>query len=238
MKLDLLAFAAHPDDVELSCAGTIILHGKAGYKTGVIDISRGELGTRGTAEIREREAKAASVIMGISIRENLDLPDGFFEVNEESRLAVIRMLRKYRPEIVLANAFYDRHPDHGRASLLVSESCFLSGLTKVTTTLDNTIQEAWRPKAVYHYIQDRSVKPDVIVDISSFMEQREQAINAFSSQFYNPTSTEPDTMISSKQFLEGLHSRAIEFGRMIGVEYGEGFLVERSPGVKNLFELM
>jgi bacillithiol biosynthesis deacetylase BshB1 len=238
MKLDLLAFAAHPDDVELSCAGTIIVHVTAGFNTGVVHITRGELGTRGTAEIREQEAKKATAVLGIKVRENLDLSDGFFEVNEENKLAVVRMIRKYQPEIVLANALRDRHPDHGRASKLVSDACFLSGLIKVRTSVDGKEQEAWRPRAVYHYIQDRSMKPDVIVDISGVMEQREKAIMAFSSQFYNPASNEPETIISSKQFLEGLRARAIEFGRMIGAEYGEGFLVERSPGVKNLFELM
>ncbi len=237
MKLDLLAFAAHPDDVELSCAGTLIKHAEAGYKTGVIDITRGELGTRGSAAIREKEAQEAGKIMGISARENLDMKDGFFELNEENKMAVVKMIRKYRPEIILANAIDDRHPDHGRASKLVSDACFLAGLIKISTQVDGNEQQAWRPKAVYHYIQDRRMTPDFIVDVSATMEKREKAIMAFASQFYDPASTEPETAISSKLFLEGLKSRALEFGRIIGAEYGEGFVVERTPGVDNLFNL-
>ncbi len=237
MKLDLLAFAAHPDDVELSCAGTLIKHAEAGYKTGVVDLTRGELGTRGSAAIRDAEAQLAGQVMGISFRENLGMKDGFFELNEENKLAVVRMIRKYRPEIVLANAIDDRHPDHGRGSKLVSDACFLSGLIKVVTRLDDREQEAWRPKAVYHYIQDRTMRPDFIVDISGTMEKRVKAIMAFSSQFYNPNSTEPETAISSKLFLEGLKSRALEFGRLIGAEYGEGFVAERTPGIDDLFKL-
>lgn len=238
MKLDILAFAAHPDDVELSCAGTIIKHINAGYSAGIIDLTRGELGTRGSAVIREQEAAEATKIMGVTVRENLNMKDGFFEMNEENKIAVVKMIRKYRPEIILANAFSDRHPDHGRGSKLVSDACFLSGLIKVITSLDGKEQEAWRPKAVYHYIQDRRIQPDFIVDISSTIDKRVQSIMAFSSQFYNPDSPEPETMISSKLFLEGLTSRAMEFGRIIGVEYGEGFVVERTPGIKDLFHLM
>lgn len=238
MKLDMLAFASHPDDVELSCAGTIIKHIAAGYKTGIIDLTRGELGTRGTAAIREQEANKASEIMGIHVRENLDLKDGFFEVNEESKMKVIRMIRKYRPEIIIANAINDRHPDHGKGSKLVSDACFLSGLIKVVTMEDGKLQEAWRPRAVYHYIQDRNMRPDFIVDVSKFMDKRMEAIMAFSSQFFNPDSNEPETAISSKIFLEGLKARALEYGRLIGTDYGEGFIAERVPGIDDIFGLL
>jgi len=238
MKLDLLAFAAHPDDVELSCAGTLIKHSEAGYKTGVVDLTKGELGTRGNAELRAQEAAVASQIMGLSVRETLNMPDGFFAVDELNKMAVVRMIRKYRPEIILANSIYDRHPDHGRASKIVSDAVFLSGLVKIKTSVDGTDQQAWRPKAVYHYIQDRMMKPDFIVDISEVMEKRSAAIHAFSSQFYNPASNEPETAISSKQFLESLTGRALEMGRTIGTAFGEGFVVERTPGVSDLFKLL
>lgn len=238
MKLDLLAFAAHPDDVELSCAGTMIKQMQAGYKTGIIDLTRGELGTRGSAAIREQEAALATKILGLSVRDNLNMRDGYFEVSEENKLAIVKMIRKYKPEVILANAPSDRHPDHGRASKLVSDACFLSGLIKVSTSMDGKEQEVWRPRAVYFYIQDRRLDPDFIVDVSDVMEKRIEAIMSFSSQFYNPASTEPDTAISSKQFLEGLKSRALEFGRLIGTEYGEGFITERTPGVNDIFQLL
>lgn len=238
MKLDILAFAAHPDDIELSCAGTIIKNIVSGRKVGIVDLTRGELGTRGNAEIREKESAMATSIMQLHARENLGLADGFFELSEENKLLVVKQIRKYRPEIVLANAVSDRHPDHGRASKLVSDACFLSGLIKVTTTLDGMEQEAWRPRVVYHYIQDRYMKPDFIVDVSEHMEKRMEAIMAFSSQFYNPDSKEPVTAISSLQFLENLKGRAVDFGRIIGVEYGEGFITERVAGVKNIFDLI
>lgn len=238
MKLDLLAFAAHPDDVELSCAGTMIKQMQAGYKTGIIDLTRGELGTRGSAAIREQEAALATKILGLSVRDNLNMRDGYFEVSEENKLAIVKMIRKYKPEVILANAPSDRHPDHGRASKLVSDACFLSGLVKVSTSMDGKEQEIWRPRAVYFYIQDRRLNPDFIVDVSDVMEKRIEAIMTFSSQFYNPASTEPDTAISSKQFLEGLKSRALEFGRLIGTEYGEGFITERTSGVNDIFQLL
>jgi len=237
MKVDILAFAAHPDDVEISCSGTLIKHIEAGHKVGIIDITRGELGTRGTAEIRAKEAAAASAMMGISIRENLELEDGFFEVSAENKLKVVQQIRKFKPTIVLANAIADRHPDHGRGSQLVSDACFLSGLTKVQTFFDGVEQEAWRPRVVYHYIQDRYMKPDFIVDISSVMEKRMNALLSYSSQFYNPNSTEPVTAISTTQFLDNLRGRAIDFGRIIGVDYGEGFIAERVPGVQSLFDI-
>ena len=237
MKLDILAFAAHPDDVELSCSGTLIKHIKAGYKAGIVDLTAGELGTRGNAALREKEAAIASEILGVVARENLNLKDGLFSIDENSRLSVVRMIRKYRPEIVLANSIRDRHPDHGRASSLVSESCFLAGLTKLVTELNGEIQQAWRPKAIYHYVQDYQLKPDLIVDISDFMEDRIKSIMAYSSQFYNPDSKEPQTAISTKEFQEVLLSRALENGRLIGTLYGEAFIVERPPGVDDLMKL-
>lgn len=238
MKLDILAFAAHPDDVELSCSGTLIKHVKAGRKAGIIDLTRGELGTRGSAEIRASEAAEAAAVLGLSIRENLEMADGFFDLSQGNKLEVIKRIRKYRPEIILANAFDDRHPDHGRASKLVSDACFLAGLTKIETTHEGATQHAWRPKAVYHYIQDRYFRPDFIVDISEHMEQRVAALKAYKSQFYDPNSKEPVTAIATQQFMDNLLGRAGELGRIIGVEYGEGFQVERIPGVKDLFNLL
>jgi len=234
MKIDILAFAAHPDDVELCCSGTLIKHAQKGHKTGVIDLTRGELGTRGTADTRTEESKIATQVMNLSVRENLDLEDGFFESNSKNKLLVVQMIRKYRPDIVLANAVYDRHPDHARASELVSDACFLSGLIKIETSLNGELQKAWRPKVVYHYIQDRYIKPDFIVDISDVFEKRNEAIKAYGSQFYDPNSKEPQTVISTKQFFESLSARALEMGRIIGAEYGEGFVTERIPGVSDL----
>lgn len=237
MKLDILAFAAHPDDVELCCSGTLIKHALKGQKTGVVDLTRGELGTRGTSEIRTRESEAASVIMNLSARENLGMPDGFFDASRENRIAIVRMIRKYKPRIILANAISDRHPDHGRASKLVTDSCFLSGLIKVETDINGEVQEPWRPAAIYHYIQDRFMEPSFIVDISDVMEQRKKAIMAYSSQFYDPESTEPETVISTRQFFDSLTARALELGRIIGAQYGEGFVQERIPGVNDLDDL-
>ena len=239
MKLDILAFAAHPDDVELSCAGTILKHVAAGNKVGIVDLTRGELGTRGTPELRLQEAAKAAEILGLSARENLGMADGFFEVNKDNQLALIRMLRKYRPEIVLANAVHDRHIDHGRASRLASEACFLSGLRKIETELEGHPQEAWRPKAVYHYIQDRFIKPDFVVDITPFIDKKMEAMMAFASQFNHvPGSNEPQTPISSPEFVEFIKSRAANFGRDIGAQYGEGYTVERTPGVNSFFDLL
>ena len=238
-KLDILVFGAHPDDVELSCSGTIIKHIKNGRKVGLVDLTKGELGTRGTPEIRLSEAKDAAKIMGVEIREQLNLKDGYFDFNEEGKLAIVKMIRKYRPEIVLANSVTDRHPDHGRAATLVSESCFLAGLRKVETMDDNKIpQKEWRPKVVYHYIQDRYIKPDFIVDITPYFELKMKAIKAFQSQFFDPDSNEPVTPIATKEFLDFLEARAIEFGRTIGVKYGEGFTAERTVGVASFFDLL
>ncbi len=237
MKTDLLAFGAHPDDVELSTGGTIALHVNAGKCVGIIDLTRGELGTRGSADLRDQEAKSSAAILGIAFRENLEMKDGLFENDEPHLLKIIAVIRKYQPEIVLCNAVSDRHPDHARGSLLVSRACFLAGLRKLATQNNGSIQEAWRPKAVYHYIQDRHIKPDFVLDISAFMEIKMKAVKAFSSQFYDPDSTEPATPISGKEFMDFLYGRAAETGRMINVAYGEGFTVERSIGVKSLFDI-
>jgi N-acetylglucosamine malate deacetylase 1 len=240
MKLDILAFGAHPDDVELSCSGTIIKHVKAGKRVGVVDLTRGELGSRGNAETRKKEAEKASEILGICCRENLGYRDGFFQNDPEHQMGVIRMIRKYRPKIVLCNARVDRHPDHGRAGELVSVAAFLSGLRKVETELDGKKQAHWRPAVVYHYVQDRYIKPNIVIDVSPFIELKMQSILAYSSQFYKPgkPDEEPQTPISSPQFLEAVKCKMIDFGRAINVHYGEGFTVERAPGVKLLTDLI
>ncbi|HYV95181.1 MAG TPA: bacillithiol biosynthesis deacetylase BshB1 [Chitinophagales bacterium] len=237
MKLDLLAFSAHPDDVELSCAGTIIKHVTLGKKAGIIDLTHGELGTRGTPEIRDAEAAAATKVMGVHVRENLNMRDGFFQNDEEHQLKVITMLRKYQPEIVVANAVVDRHPDHGRAAELVREACFLSGLKKIETKIDDQSQEPWRPRALYHYLQDMWLEPDVLIDISGYWEKRMEAVMCFRSQFYNPNSKEPVTYISTPEFLESLKYRAQTLGRMIGVDYAENFTTTRKTGVDHFFVL-
>jgi bacillithiol biosynthesis deacetylase BshB1 len=233
MKLDLLVFAAHPDDVELACSGTVLKHISLGYKAGIVDFTRGELGTRGSAEIRAQESKKATDILGLHARENLGFRDGFFEMDESHLLKVISVIRKYQPEIILANAKNDRHPDHKRAGDLVSRANFLSGLIKVETGG----QSAWRAKAVYRFIQDHFIEPDIVVDITGFQDKKLEAIKAFKSQFYDPESREPQTPISKKDFLEFITARARQFGRPINAEYGEGFTVERYIGVDNLFQL-
>lgn len=238
MKLDILAFGAHPDDVELAAGGLMAKEAAAGRKTGIVDLTRGELGSRGTAETRDKEALISSQILGLKIRTNLKFRDGFFMNDEVHQLEVVKMLRKYRPDIVLCNARSDRHPDHGKAGDLVSVACFLAGLVKVETFVDGQQQEPWRPKAVYHYIQDRYLIPDVVVDISEFMEVKMNSIMAFSSQFYNPEMQGPVTPISTPEFLNFLKARCIDFGRQAGVEFAEGFTVERYPGVKSLFDLL
>lgn len=239
MKLDILAFSAHPDDIELSCAGTLITQVQAGQKVGIIDLTKGELGTRGTPEIREAEAKAATAIMGLAIRENLGFADGFFQNNREHQLQVVRVLRQYQPEIVIANATTDRHPDHGRGSTLVSEACFLAGLKQVQTKgTDGQSQSAWRPKVVYHYIQDRYIIPDFVVDITPFWSIKLEAIKAFKSQFFDPNSDEPNTYISNPDFLNFIEARSREMGHLIGTTYGEGFTKERHIGVRNLFDII
>lgn len=233
-KLDILCFAAHPDDVELACSGTVLSHVKQGYTVGIIDITQGELGTRGSAELRKIEAANASKILGISVRENLKLADGFFQKNKESLLLIIEKIRQYQPDIILCNAESDRHIDHGKAADLVHEAAFLSGLVKIETTVNGTIQQPWRPKQIYHYIQDRLTKPDIIVDITPYYEEKIAAIQAFSSQFYDPNSKEPQTPISSLDFMHFIDARAREFGRLINTTYGEGFTVKRPVGSNNL----
>ncbi len=233
-KLDILAIAAHPDDAELSAAGTLIIHKRLGKKTGIIDLTLGELGSRGSAEIRQDEASAAADLLELDVRVMLNMGDGFFEINEGNLKELITHIRRFKPEIVLCNAISDRHPDHGRGSELASRACFLSGLTKIQTVFDDQEQDAWRPKAVYHYIQDRMIHPDFVVDISDVFEKKLEAIKAFSSQFYNPESTEPKTPISSLEFWEYIKGKSIAHGRLIGVKYGEGFTVERPVGVKDL----
>ena len=237
MKLDILAFGAHPDDVELGCGGTIAKEISLGKKVGIIDLTRGELGTRGSVEIRNQEATAAAKILGVSVRENLDLRDGFFVNDEAHQLKIIKMLRKYKPEIVICNAIDDRHIDHGKGSQLVSDACFLSGLMKIETEIDGIKQEAWRPKLVYHYIQWKNITPDFVVDITGFNEKRVEAVLAYGSQFYNPNSNEPETLIASKNFLESLNYRAQDLGRLIGTDYAEGFTVERYLAVNSLSDL-
>lgn len=238
MKLDILALAAHPDDIELSCAGTLIKAIQEGKKAGIIDFTQGELGTRGTPEIRMSESAASAEIMGLSARENLGFRDGFFQNDEQHQLEVIKMIRKYRPEIVLANAIKDRHPDHAKGADLAREACFLAGLAMIKTQLDGVEQEAWRPKVVYHYIQSIPHDPDIIVDVSSAWETKLKAMKAFKSQFYDPNSNEPNTYISSPEFWNMIDSRGIHYGHEIGVKYGEGFTVERTPGVSSIFDLL
>jgi len=237
MKLDILAFGAHPDDVELGCSGTIAKEVSLGKKVGIIDLTRGELGTRGSVEIRNSESDKASEILGVSVRENLDMRDGFFINDEAHQLKIIQMLRKYRPEIVLCNAIIDRHIDHGKGSKLVSDACFLSGLVKIETELNGEKQQAWRPKVVYHYIQWQNIEPDFVVDISGFMDQKMQSVLAYGSQFYDPNSNEPVTPIASKNFLDSVKYRAEDFGRLVGVEYAEGFTTERYLAVNSLGDL-
>lgn len=238
MQLHILAFGAHPDDVELSCSGTLAKHISLGKKAGIVDLTRGELGTRGTAEIRDKEAEEAGKILGIAVRENLKFKDGFFANDEKHQLEIIKIIRKYQPQIILANALDDRHPDHGRAAKLVADACFLSGLIKVETTDNGQKQNCWRPKAVYHYIQDRYMKPDFVVDISGFLKQKMDSYLAYKSQFYDDKSKEPSTYISSPEFLNSITMRAAEFGRIIGVQHAEGFCSQRLVGVTNLFELI
>lgn len=238
MKIDILAIGIHPDDVELSCSGTIAKHIALGKKVGILDLTRGELGTRGNAELRTKEANEAAIILGVSFRTQLNLKDCFFENNEENQKKIIEIIRKHQPEIILCNAISDRHPDHGRASKLVSDSSFYSGLIKIETHTDNKIQQAWRPKAVYHYIQDQYIHPDFVIDISEFIDIKHKAIMAYSSQFYNPSSNEPETPISSKHFIESVNSKMSILGRDIGVKFAEGFTVNRYPGINSLFDLV
>lgn len=238
MKLDILAIAAHPDDVELGCAGTILGHLAKGDKVGILDLTRGELGTRGTPEIRLAEATEAARVLGVQTRENVGIRDGFFRNDETHQLQLVPYIRKYRPEIVLLNATEDRHPDHGRGAVLINDACFLSGLRQIQTfDANGKPQEPWRPKFLYHFIQDRYLKPDFIVDITPYWPQKVEAIRAFRSQFFNPSSQEPTSYISTPDFLDFVRARAEEMGHAIGVKYGEGFTTNRAVGVGNLWAL-
>ena len=237
MKLDILAFGAHPDDVELGCGGTIAKEIALGKKVGIIDLTRGELGTRGSVAIRNQESANAAKILGVLVRENLDMRDGFFVNDESHQLEIIKMIRKYKPEIILCNAIDDRHIDHGKGGQLVSDSCFLSGLMKIETEINREKQEAWRPKLVYHYIQWKNLIPDFVVDITGYNDKKTEAILAYSSQFYNPNSNEPETLIATKNFLESLSYRTQDLGRLIGTNHAEGFTVERYLAVNSLSNL-
>ena len=237
MKLDILAIGAHPDDVELSCAGTLAKEISRGKKVGILDLTRGELGTRGTAEIRDREAKNAAEILGVRVRENLEFSDGFFVNNVAHQLEIIKILRNYRPEIVLCNAIEDRHIDHGKGAQLVADSCFLSGLRKIETIHKGNSQEAWRPKQVFHYIQWRNLEPDIVVDISGFIDKKLEAVKAYKSQFFDENNNEPETPISSSNFLDSITYRARDLGRLIDVDHAEGFTSSRYIAVDSLFEL-
>lgn len=242
MKLDILAFGVHPDDVELSCAGTLMVEINNGKKVGVIDLTRGELGTRGTAETRRQEAALAAEIMGVHVRENMGMRDGFFKNDEEHQLQIIQKIRQYRPEIVICNAIEDRHPDHGRSSKLVSDASFLSGLRKIETALDGVAQEAWRPKYVFHYIQDRYAEPDFIFDITSVFNRKVESIKAYGTQFsnatVNPNDDEPQTYISTPAYFDTIISRHKMLGKRIGVEYGEGFITEKRIGIRSFDALI
>ncbi|SHM60421.1 bacillithiol biosynthesis deacetylase BshB1 [Flavobacterium xinjiangense] len=238
MKLDILAFGAHPDDVELGCAGTILKEISLGKTVGIIDLTRGELGTRGSAEIRDQEANAAAKILGVLVRENLEMRDGFFVNDEKHQLEVIKMIRKYRPEIVLCNAIDDRHIDHAKGSKLVSDACFLSGLRKIETSIDGVNQDAWRPKLVYHYMQWKNLVPDFVVDITGFTDKKIESIIAYRSQFYDANSKEPESPITSKNFFESLNYRSQDLGRLVGVDHAEGFTVERYLAVNSLGDLI
>lgn len=238
-KLDILAFAAHPDDVELSCSGTLALHHALGYKIGIIDFTKGELGTRGNAETRQEEAALASQILQVDVRENLGFADGFFKNDQDHQLQVIEILRRYQPTIVLANALSDRHIDHARAAQLTHDACFLSGLRKIhTKEKDGSLQQAWRPQSVYHYLQDRYLHPDLVVDITTYWDLKVQSIKAYKTQFFDASSAEPETPISSADFLQFLEGRAREMGRLIGVTFGEGFMKSTPVGTTNLLSLL
>ena len=238
MKLDILAIGAHPDDVEMSCGATLAKEISKGKKVGILDLTRGELGTRGSAEIREQEAAKAAEILGISVRKNLGFGDGFFMNNQATKLEVIKILRKYKPEIVFCNAIDDRHIDHGKGSKLVSDACFLSGLVKIETIHQGNHQHPWRPKAVYHYIQWKEITPDIVVDVSGFMDKKMEAIFAYRSQFFDENSKEPNTPISSKNATDSMEYRNRNLGRLIGTEAAEGFTVERLAAVNSIFDLI
>ncbi|MDP9047356.1 MAG: bacillithiol biosynthesis deacetylase BshB1 [Bacteroidota bacterium] len=238
MKLDILILPVHPDDAELGCAGTILKHIALGKKVGIADLTRGELGTRGSAELRDKEAAESARILGLAVRENLGLPDGFFQNTREYQVKVIAAIRKYQPDIIITNAYHDRHPDHGRANELVEASAFLAGLRKIETSINGEQQQAWRPNLVLHFIQDNYIHPDIVIDITDHWDKKIQSINAFGSQFFNPDHTgDPQTYISSPDFIQIIEGRAREFGKSIGAKYAEGFTSRKILGVDDLFEL-
>jgi N-acetylglucosamine malate deacetylase 1 len=241
MKLDILAIGVHPDDVELGCSGTILNEVKLGKKVGILDLTQGELGTRGTVDTRYAEAANAAKLMGVDVRENLKMRDGFFENNEQNKLALIASIRKYKPEVVLANVLDDRHPDHGRAGHMIADCCFLAGLVKIETKgADGKPQERWRPKMVLHYMQDWYHEPDLLVDISDVFDQRMKAVEAYTTQFHTPSSNDEglQTYISTPDFLESIIARARMLGKRIGVKYAEGFITEKKIGIRNLDALV
>jgi len=238
MKIDILAFGAHPDDVELGAGGILATHAAHGLKTGIVDLTRGEMGTRGTPEIRDKEAQVAAEILGCAVRENLNMPDGRVDFSHESQLQVAQIIRKYRPEIVLMNAPTDRHPDHGRASQLVQEACFLAGLHKIELRSQGQLMEPWRPKTMYKYLQFYNLEPQLVVDISAGFEQKIASIKAHKSQFFDPQSKEPQTVIASEGFLQSVIARAQDWGRVIGVSYAEPLITVRHVGTKNLHHLL
>jgi bacillithiol biosynthesis deacetylase BshB1 len=238
MKLHVLAIGAHPDDVELGCSGTLINHIHKGDRVGILDLTQGELGSRGTIESRYEEAAASAALMGVAVRENLKMADGFFENNRAHQLQIIKVLRKYQPDIVLANALADRHPDHGRAGRLIADACFYSGLRMIATELDGAAQQAWRPKRVFHYIQDRFAEPDFVIDISASFEKKMEAVKCFKTQFFTDSSADPETYISQPGFIDKIANRASQLGQRIGTRYGEGFMCESTLGISDLDALV
>jgi N-acetylglucosamine malate deacetylase 1 len=238
LKLDILVLPVHPDDAELGCAGTILKEIALGKRVGIVDLTRGELGTRGSAEIREKEAAESARILGVAVRDNLSIPDGFFTNTKEYQLRVIEAIRRFQPEIVITNAYHDRHPDHGRASELVEASAFLAGLRKIETSNQGVAQDPWRPNQVLHFIQDNYIKPDILIDVTDHWEKKVESIHAYGSQFFNPEwQSEPQTYISSPEFIAVIEARAREFGKSIGVKFAEGFTSRKILGVNSLFDL-
>lgn len=237
MEVDVLAIAAHPDDVEISAAGTVMKLINQGYKVAILDLTAGELGTRGTSETRAAESAEASKLLGLHDRFNIQLADGFFDLSEENKRKIIVQLRRFRPKIVLLNAPHDRHPDHGRAYKLASDACFLSGLRKIETSWEGNVQQEWRPQSVYSYIQDRWIEPSFVVDVSDYADKKIEVLKAYKSQFYDPESDEPETPISGEEFFNFLKGRWSQFGRLIGVKYGEGFVTERPIGIEDITKL-
>lgn len=237
-KLDILAIGVHPDDVELSCMGTLLAHKAKGYKVGILDLTKGELGTNGDAFIRLEEVAASNAISGITVRDNLGMADGFFEHNERNLRLIISKIRAYQPDIVLANAVSDRHPDHGRAAKLTADACYYAGLSRIETELNHVTQQKWRPKAVYHYIQDYNLTPDLVIDVSTFVDQKIETIQAFKTQFFTGADGNTDTPISGESFLEFIKAKMRTYGRHIGVEYAEGYTVNRTIGASDLFNLL